>query len=289
MPPKKGAAAATEQAAAPPEAPPSPAVIAAQKMVEKWTTRVDEVQRDKALTARQIETVREQMANSECTVRDLFTQASTLALPKPPEPDPATLKGAKGGKKAEAPPPPPPPDEEELKKIQKMQHLVMNVFKKKRDRSLMPPRETPRDEHPSGDDAADGDAEERASQVSSTAPLEQEPGLTKPPEIDRDLWKKVLKMRDERLSQEEALSTLRDKSEIMTQRQASLAKIEQLAKYSLEAAKYELQRAKERPVVPPVPAHGAAGESSATSPLHSARPPSKQSQSNRPPSQLLRR
>jgi hypothetical protein len=302
MPPKKPDAAAP---ALPPPAPViSPLVVAAQKVVEKWTSRLEDSAKRIAETDRNIAALAEQKAVREARLKTLLAEVSVITVPKPPEPEPA-VKAAKPvkGKAAETPPPPPPLDEEDIKRQQKLQAAVMAIYKKKRERPLA--RDTP---PPTADSskkngtltngsaaalAEDADAEESASQHGTAAAasavaspathglpaVSDEPGIVKPADLDVELWAQVLRMRDERIDTEEALTTVLLSAETAEARRRNLANLDQVVKYSYDAAKFELERAKEMKIpLEPTPPPQTPGSPSA-----------RRASQIRPPSQLLRR
>jgi hypothetical protein len=257
--------------APPPPTPPNPVVIAAEQQVSKWELRVSDIATNVEQAAVQLDDFQTQRTSRENSMKDLFSQAQTAAQPRPKEVDAEaslTAKPGKGAKGKVAAPPPEPvaapvpvtPDEEDLRSQKKRDHLVMQLFKKKREPRAML--------------EVDPD---------STQPEANEPGVNRPPEIDEDIWARVLNMRDERLTNEDQLYTLRSNIEVVTARQDSLRSIQRLVQYSLDAAKFDLQRAKLAPKVEdPLPAV------EPSTPSAGGRPGSK-STGNRPPSQLVKR
>ena len=260
MPPKKN-----EPPPPPPRppTPPNPVVIAAQSLVEKWEQRVEDITEKMTTTQQVIENLETETAQREATVRSLQQQVVEVTTPRRAEPEPPG-KGKKPVKGAPEPPTAPTPDEEELKRQAKSAQALQNLFKKKKENFRV--RDTPND-----------DGSERVEEV----------GVAKPPEIDEELWGKVLQLRDERINHEDALLTMRSNIETLTSRKESLKKIEQLVAYSLAGAQERLVVAK---AAPPPPADAIMPADAAGSPVTAPRPPSNQTKpTNRPPSQLLRR
>jgi hypothetical protein len=300
MAPKKADPLAAPAVAAPP-APIviPPHILAAQKVVEKWSERVDDAAKRMKETEDQIASLSLSRATREQRLKDLFSEVSVIVLPKPPEPE-QPIQAGKGGKPApkgkavvEVPPPVPPQplDEEDLKRMHKLQNAVIAIYKKKREKA--PPRETPPSTAVSsvteggGRKAADTDAPADASPPTGAV---DEPGIVKPADLDVEIWTQVLKLRDERIDTEEALATLKANLDIASARQQALLTLDNIVHYSLDAARFELEKAKEtKPAAPPnAPAAGAAGPTG----LVPQRPPSNPSSKQlpqRPPSQLLRR
>ena len=270
--------------APPPPAPVDPAIVAAHKIVERWASRNEELQ----VTARHIrDTMHDletQRTSRENMCRDLLVKVQEVASPKPPtpaEPHPAGKPGAAkpANKKEAAPPPPPPPppptDEEDIKRQAKLQQALINAFKKKRDlRPQIPPAGAP-DLLPPGE-----------------PPLVDQAVAARPPEVDPELWQRVLKLRDERIDAEDTINALKQSLETATARQRSLQQIEKLVKYALTAAQHDLKKAEDvaeknmtllsrrNPLAPP-PGSGVGG----VLPV----PPidTKAAQAQRPPSQLV--
>ena len=215
-------------------------------------------------------------------------------MPKPPEPEAPPAKGAKpakGGKAAavETPPPPPPLDEDELKRLTKLQNAVNVMYKKKRERPLV--RDTPpatadslaskRGESVAGSAAGDhgADNEGAATPAAAPPPVPDEPGIVKPADLDPELWLRVLKLRDERIETEEALAGVNANIEVAEARARNLTTLRNVTGYSQDAAKFAVEAAKndKGPVQPKPP-------QTPQTPSGGAR-----RNSNRPPSQLLRR
>ena len=265
MPPKK-----TNEPPPPPPrppTPPNPAVIAAQGVVEKWEKRVEDLENKLKTTQQYIEELEAQSQQRESTVRSLYQQVVTVTTPRAAEPEPAAKGAKKPVKGVPEPPPVPTPDEEELKRQAKTAAYLQNLFKKKKENFRV--RDTPND-----------DGSERVEEM----------GVAKPPEIDDELWQKVLAMRDERIQHEEALLTMRSNIETLTARKEGLRQIEKLVAYSLAGARERLEQVK---AAPPPMEGAAAGDIApgvAAAQLAAApRPPSNNKPTNRPPSQLLRR
>lgn len=239
---------------------PDPSVLAAQSTLEKWEERVAELSEKLRQTEAQLERFHGTKTNREHCVRELGEKVQDIVSPKPQEPDikPPPKKGVKN----EPPPPPPPIDEEELKKQARSTQTLLNLYKKKKEKKDL--------------------SEEAGENV-------EEAGVHCPPEIEEELWAKVLKLRDERFEHEDALCTVRSNIETATDRKQSLLSIKQLISYSLNAAKFELHRAKEGK---PTQAQQIAAQLAAA-PQKTGSAQSKRSTGashpHRPPSQLVKR
>lgn len=208
-----------------------PAVVAAGLTLERWKARADEVLEKKNATANQLKQLSQKKAEAEQTVKDLLSQVQDMASPRQKvEEPPPPVKGATKAKGKEAPPPPPPPppvmDEEEQKRFAKNQTLLLNAFKKRRGEKT----QTRVVEGPDGTEQT----------------IVEEVVASKPTDIPEELWHAVLRMRDQRIQQEESLASVRQNIETLTARRNLVQEMERLVQYSYDAAQFDLKRSKER-------------------------------------------
>lgn len=223
MPPKKGKVEPVEAAPPPPPPPVDPAVVAAQQVVKRWEGRCSELELTVSTTQQQLKDMIALKTQRELEVKELTNRVQDLASPKAPEPPVPVKAPPKPVKGKEAPPPPPPPpvvDEEEQKKHAKQVNMLMNAFKRKREKPVVKIV------------VVEGEEQQ----------VVEEPVIPKPPDIDGDLWKEMLNLRDQRFSHEEQINTMRSNIETVTARKNVLEEMKQLAAYSLEAAQIQLRQ-----------------------------------------------
>ena len=109
-------------------------------------------------------------------------------------------------------------DQEEQKRLAKVTSLLMNSFKKRKERVVV--------------------QEDQQTRTEETV-------MTRPQEVPEDMWGKMLKLREERLETEEAVAALRSKIEALSAHHRNLETMERVARYSLSASQWEVTRVKE--------------------------------------------
>lgn len=227
MPPKKAKNEPGEVASSAP--PPDPAVIAAQDVITRWEKRHGELVSQCSESHVQIKDLSAQKTKREMEIKDLQGKVSDLASPRLPVPSEPAAKSAKVAKGKAAPvveTPSVPPEvlEEEQKKVQRNTTLLLNGFKRKRDRiTKMTVLEN-------GEEA----------QVVEDAPV------AKPTDFDPDVWAQMLKFRSDKFTGEDTINSMGKNLDTLTARRDVLLEMKEVARYSLEAAQFDLKKIHEK-------------------------------------------
>lgn len=253
MAPKKAAA---EAAPPPPPPPVDPIVEQQQKKMDKWQSRVSDVNSKHSQYEESQRQAQEMKSQFERELASLLERATELATMRvfgivPPSQaaaaqaaaapaasgKPLAGKGAKG--KPEPPPPPPPPEvpltEEEIKKRGKITNALLSLYKRKRDPSMVV----------GGSAAAGGVAEASTLPSPSTASVIADVP-NKPNEVPEEYWTTMKALREDRLATEGKLAAAVQALKILQTKLSSVVRMEHVAAYALQGSNHELKLAEER-------------------------------------------